>query len=259
MGRILANLGDELKGELSGCLPLLQDRLKNEITRLTTVKCLTRVANSGLRVDISPILKDSLPVLASFLRKNQRTLKLSTLTLLDTLVRNYNGVIQPTSLAPVLAELSPLISEADLHIAQLTMNLLTSVARLLKPCLGVVKTSSLPGVLRLTQSPLLQGAALTAMLEFFQALVVANEAEMNQQRMLDALVHPVMDPNSGASVHKQGRASIAKCVAAIVATQSPAEGLAVVNKFAGQLNNKSGQPHIQTFSLLAVAEIGKHM
>lgn len=258
MGRILANLGDELKPELPACLPLLQDRLKNEITRLTTVKCLTRVANSVLRVDISPILKDSLPVLASFLRKNQRTLKLSTLALLDTLVRNYNGVIEPANLAPVLAELSPLISEADLHIAQLTMNLLTSVARLIKPCLEIVKTSSLPEILRLTQSPLLQGAALTAMLEFFQALVVANMADLNQQRMLDALVQPVMDKN-GAAVHKQGRASIAKCVAAIVATQSPAEGLTVVNKFAGQLNNKSGPPHIQTFSLLAVAEIGKHM
>ena len=75
--------------------------------------------------------------------------------------------------------------------------------------------------------------------------------------MLDALAAPVMGQN-GVAVHKQGRASIAKCVAAIVATQSSSEGVAVVNQFVSQLTG-SNLPHVQTFSLLAVAEIGKHM
>ena len=38
MGRIVAHLGDCLKPELPNCLPILRDRLKNEITRLTAVK-----------------------------------------------------------------------------------------------------------------------------------------------------------------------------------------------------------------------------
>ena len=108
---------------------------------------------------MSPIMDDCLPVLASFLRKNQRALKLSTLVLLETLVANYHQIMKPNSLDSVLIELPPLLSEADLHIAQLAMNLLTSTARLQKNCLPLVEKTSLPEVLKLAQSPLLQGAA----------------------------------------------------------------------------------------------------
>ena len=54
----------------------------------------------------------------SIIRKNQRALKLATLTLLDTLVKNYSAAISVDMLSPVLAELPPLVNEADLHIAQ---------------------------------------------------------------------------------------------------------------------------------------------
>jgi cullin-associated NEDD8-dissociated protein 1 len=168
MGQIMAHLGDHLMSELPNCLPIFLDRLKNEITRLTAVKALIRIANSELRIDLKPILADSLPILAGFLRKNQRALKLSSLSLLDILVRNYANLITPKCLEPVLNELPPLLNEADLHIAQLTMNLLTSVARLHKTSLPIVQATSLPQIFFLAQSPLLQGAALNAMLEFFQ-------------------------------------------------------------------------------------------
>lgn len=38
------------------CLPIFLDRLRNEITRLTTVKALTKVAASPLHIDLSPII-----------------------------------------------------------------------------------------------------------------------------------------------------------------------------------------------------------
>ncbi|GFS00899.1 cullin-associated and neddylation-dissociated 1, partial [Elysia marginata] len=44
MGQIIANLGDSLQAELKECLPIFLERLKNEITRLTTVKALTLIA-----------------------------------------------------------------------------------------------------------------------------------------------------------------------------------------------------------------------
>jgi len=64
---------------------------------------------------------------------------------------------------------------------------------------------------------------------------------------------------SGASIHKQGRASIAKCVAALVITQSPNEIQTVVSQFASYLKpNDASTAHQQTFSLLVIGEIGKH-
>ena len=68
----------------------------------------------------------------------------------------------------MLVELPSLLSESDLHIAQLTLNLLTSIARLQRGCLANVTSTSLPHVFKLAQSPLLQGAALSSMLDFFQ-------------------------------------------------------------------------------------------
>lgn len=56
MGQILAHFGDILSDELHVCLPIFLDRLRNEITRLTTVKALTCIASSPLRVDLKPIM-----------------------------------------------------------------------------------------------------------------------------------------------------------------------------------------------------------
>lgn len=58
MGQIICSLGDFLHAELSVCLPIFLDRLKNEITRLTTVKALTKIASSPLRNDL-PIIVSS--------------------------------------------------------------------------------------------------------------------------------------------------------------------------------------------------------
>uniref|UniRef100_A0A8C3VA16 Cullin associated and neddylation dissociated 2 (putative) n=1 Tax=Catharus ustulatus TaxID=91951 RepID=A0A8C3VA16_CATUS len=90
MGQIIYNLGDHLSTDLQPTLKIFLERLKNEITRLTTVKALTLIANSPLQIDLRPILGEGLPILASFLRKNQRALKLSTLNALDILVKNYS-------------------------------------------------------------------------------------------------------------------------------------------------------------------------
>lgn len=175
-------------------------------------------------------------------------------------VRNYNQPAQLQNLTPVVSELSNLISEADLHIAQLTLVLLTSIARTDTPMLGVVASTSLPEALRLTLSPLLQGAALVALKSFFQALVYAKSVpDLSSKRLLDLLVGPVHDVN-GANIHKQGRASIAKCVAAVVETQSPGEAMVVVQQFSAQLTNAPNNlPHQKIFALLALAEIGRTM
>ncbi|KOB74043.1 putative Cullin-associated NEDD8-dissociated protein 1 [Operophtera brumata] len=122
-GQLLCHFGDYLQPELPVCLPIFLERLRNEITRLTTVKALTKVASSPLRIDLRPILPDAVPILGSFLRKNQRALKLSTLVLLDTLVQNYSNAISIELLSKVLMEVPALVNESDLHCAQTALTL----------------------------------------------------------------------------------------------------------------------------------------
>jgi cullin-associated NEDD8-dissociated protein 1 len=90
MAALLAHLGGYLQAEWPVCIPIFLERLKNEITRLTAVKSLNLMASSQIvDLDLRSVLPEAVPVLASFLRKNQRALKLATLSLLDTLVKRY--------------------------------------------------------------------------------------------------------------------------------------------------------------------------
>lgn len=271
MGQIICNLGDYLQGELPTCLPIFLDRLRNEITRLTTVKALTKVAASPLRIDLKPILGEGVPMLGSFLRKNQRALKLSTLALLDTLVNNYSSALNNDLLNKVLMELPPLLSESDLHIAQQALNLLTSIAKLQPVALSNLSDPPiLPEILTLAKSPLLQGAALNSMLEFFQALVVAGLPGLGFEELLQMLVSPISQNGNGtaqplfatgnqtqAVFHKQAFHSLAKCVAALTVKWQQ-EAIAVVDKFLQDIQSQSPEPQ-HVFALLVIGEIGRHI
>ncbi|KAJ8321959.1 hypothetical protein KUTeg_000430 [Tegillarca granosa] len=262
MGQIIRNLGDSLSAELTECLPIFLERLKNEITRLTAVKALTMIAGSPLKIDLRTILDEGIPVLASFLRKNQRALKLSTLSCLDVLVRNYGSALTSSMIHEMMKEMPPLINENDLHVSQLTLNLLTSISKIHKSCMATIPNDILPQILILIQSPLLQGGALVALLEFFQALVSIGLPKLGFRDLLQMLITPVYSPlpshGSAFAVHRQAFHSIAKCVAALT-VKCPGEGGNVVNQFVSDVRNAKSSDSIKLFSLLALGEIGKHI
>lgn len=259
MGQIVANLGDSLQEELKECLPIFLERLKNEITRLTTVKALTLIAQSPLNIDIRFILEEGFPILASFLRKNQRALKLSTLQCLDVVVENYGNAVTAGMLGDVMKEMPPLINENDLHISQLTLNLLTTISRGHKSSMANIHSAILPQTLELVQSPLLQGGALTAVLDFFRALITLGLPKLGFRDLLQMLNKPVYDTrNSSGPIHRQAYHSIARCVAALT-EMSPLEASKVVSQFVSDIKNPKSTEHIVLFALLALGEIGKNI
>ncbi len=66
----------------------------------------------------------------------------------------------------------------------------------------------------------------------------------------------MVDAQTGSTVHKQGRASSAKCVAAALAS-SPAEAKAAVTNWCQLIRGGKCIPHQRTFFLLAIGEIGR--
>ena len=106
----------------------------------------------------------------------------------------------------------------------------------------------------MAESPLLQGAALTAMLDFFKSVVSAGVPGLAHSDLLALLVNPVLG-GKGGTIHKQGRANIAKCVASLV-SHSEREAVVVVKQFMGNLTS-SQQDYSLTFSLLAIGETGR--
>lgn len=101
-------------------------------------------------------------------------------------------------------ELPPLLSESDLHIAQLCLQLLTSIAKLQPQALADLnRPFILPEILLLAKSPLLQGAALTSLLEFLQALAKAELPDLSYKELLGMLMQPVSNQPSHPVIHKQ--------------------------------------------------------
>lgn len=151
-------------------------------------------------------------MLGSFLRKNQRALKLNSLGLLDTLVNNYNLYIDPLLLRDAVAEIPPLVSESDLHVAQQSLVLITSTARYQSQALKDTYKLILPEILNLVRSPLLQGMALNCMLELFQALVQAQLPGLGYRQLLDMLrsivISPIQPNQQNQQLHKHVRNNI---------------------------------------------------
>ena len=258
MGQIVSNMGDALGSELNNCLPIFLERLKNEITRLTAVKAVTMIAASPLKINLNPILSECVPILASFLRKNHRALRLSTLQCLDVLVRNYGSNMTPVTYEEILKELAALISENDLHVSQLSLALLTSICHINKSSTAIVSRDILPQIIVLIRSPLLQGAALQAMIELFQALVVTGNSAVGFRELFVMLTQPIYKPETGSTLHKQAFHSIAKCLAALTITISQ-QGVAVVTQFLSDIKNPNSSDSVRLLSLLSLGEIGKHV
>uniref|UniRef100_A0A8C6JW01 Uncharacterized protein n=1 Tax=Melopsittacus undulatus TaxID=13146 RepID=A0A8C6JW01_MELUD len=258
MGQIIYNLGDYLSTDLQPTLKVFLERLKNEITRLTTVKALTLIASSPLKIDLRPILGEGFPILASFLRKNQRALKLSTLTALDILVKNYSDSLKPAMIESVLTELPALITENDMHVSQVAVMFLTTLAQVYPSCISKISGSVLAEILQLIHSPLLQGGALNAIIDFFHALVLTKAAPVGYAELLKQLTGPIYCSAEAAAptLHKQAYYSVAKCVAAL-SSACPKEAPATVNRFIQDVKSPKSSSAVKVLAFLSLAEMGR--
>ncbi|KAB0404513.1 hypothetical protein E2I00_013174, partial [Balaenoptera physalus] len=258
MGHLVGHLGDRLGDNLEPSLLLLLDRLRNEITRLSAVKALTLVAVSPLRIDLQPILAEALPILASFLRKNQRALRLATLAALAALAQSQGLSLPPSAMRAVLAELPSLVSENDMHVAQLAVNFLATVTRAQPALLAKVSGPVLAELLRLLRSPLLPAGVLAAAEGFLQALVGTRPPCVDYTELVSLLTAPVYEQvaDSGPGLHKQVFHSLARCVAAL-AVACPQEVAGTANRLVCDARSPSSSPGVKVLAFLSLAEVGQ--
>ena len=67
--------------------------------------------------------------LCSFLRKSSRPLRHASLATLDTIVVSHSSLLIEADIVSMLAELTPLVTDADLHLSHLALQLRTSTVR----------------------------------------------------------------------------------------------------------------------------------
>ncbi|KAM5130126.1 cullin-associated NEDD8-dissociated protein 2 [Callospermophilus lateralis] len=258
-GHLVGHLGDRLGDDLEPTLLLLLDRLRNEITRLPAVKALTLVARSPLRLDMQPILAEALPILASFLRKNQRALRLATLAALDALAQSQGLHLPPSAVRAVLAELPALVCESDMHVAQLAVDFLATVTQAQPASVAEVSGPVLAELLRLLRSPLLPAGVLVAAEGFLQALVGTRPPCVDYAELIGLLIAPVYDPEEaggGPALAKQAFHSLARCVAAL-SSACPQEAAATAHRLVCDARSPHSSTGVKVLAFLSLAEVGQ--
>ncbi|XP_049622215.1 cullin-associated NEDD8-dissociated protein 2 isoform X2 [Suncus etruscus] len=258
MGYLVGHLGDRLGADLQPSLSLLLERLRNEITRLPAVRALTLVALSPLKLNLQPIVAEALPLLASFLRKNQRALRLATLFALDALVQHLGLSLPPPAVQAVLAELPALVHESDMHVAQLAVDFLTTVTHAQPTSLAKVSGLVLSELLKLLRSPLLPAGVLGAAEDFLQALVGTRPPCVAYAELMRQITAPVYEQASdgGSGLHKQVFHSLARCVAALAAA-CPQEAAGTANRLVCDAKSPDTSTAVKVLAFLSLAEVGQ--
>ncbi|CAA0840045.1 Cullin-associated NEDD8-dissociated protein 1 [Striga hermonthica] len=259
MGFVVSTFGDHLGKELPACLPVLVDRMGNEITRLTAVKAFAVIAASPLHLDLSCILEQVISELTTFLRKANRALRQATLGTLNTLIVGYGDRIGSAAYEVIVVELSTLISDSDLHMAALALELCCTLMadKRSGPNVGLtVRNKVLPQALTLITSPLLQGQALLALQNFFGALVYS--ANTSFDVLLGSLLSTAKSSVQSGGVAKQALFSIAQCVAVLCLAAGNEKCYSTVNMLTDLLRSDSSTNSAkQHLSLLCLGEIGR--
>ncbi|KAG2704351.1 hypothetical protein I3843_05G001300 [Carya illinoinensis] len=259
MGLVVATFGDSLSAELPACLPVLVDRMGNEITRLTAVKAFAVISASPLQIDLSCVLEHVIAELTGFLRKANRALRQATLGTLNSLIVAYGDNIGPSAYEVIIVELSALISDSDLHMTALALELCCTLMADRRPSPNVglaVRNKVLPQALILIKSSLLQGQALLALQNFFAALV--NSANTSFDALLDSLLSSAKPSPQSGGVAKQALYSIAQCVAVLCLAAGDQKCLSTVEMLTEILKDDSSTNSAkQHLALLCLGEIGR--
>ncbi|XP_073147008.1 cullin-associated NEDD8-dissociated protein 1 [Henckelia pumila] len=259
MGLVVSTFGDHVGGELPECLPVLVDRMGNEITRLTAVKAFAVIAASPLHLDLSCVLEHVISELTAFLRKANRALRQATLGTLNTLIVGYGDKIASAAYEVIVVELSTLISDSDLHMAALALELCSTLMadKRSGPNVGLtVRNKVLPQALTLIRSSLLQGQALLALQNFFSSLVYSTNTSFDV--LLDSLLSTAKPSAKSGAVAKQALFSIAQCVAVLCLAAGDKKCLSTVKMLTDILKaDSSTNSAKQHLALLCLGEIGR--
>jgi len=254
MGLLLAHLGDQLGDDRRATVcQLLMDRLRNEITRMPTLKSLEAAALSPLSLDLGTILCDAVEELAYFLRQQSRSLKQMTLETLNALITHNSSSMNAALFSLVLKECAGLLTDADLHLAHLSLRVVTSILGVSPGSTQAAQEHILPRVLQLSASPLLQGLALDSLLELLRELVTAGADGLGFQELCGHL-----QATATKDLPKQAVANLAKGLAAIAAVTDGDNRQQLLGQLVGHMAEEGStvQKHL---ALLCVGELGRQV
>nr|KYP52098.1 Cullin-associated NEDD8-dissociated protein 1 [Cajanus cajan] len=260
MGLIVSTFGDHLNAELPACLPVLVDRMGNEITRLTAVKSSVHGKAISCNFSVQRNLTEKQTHLNCCLEYYaNRALRQATLGTLNSLIVACGDKIVLSAYEVIIVELSGLISDSDLHMTALALELCCTLMgdKRSNQSIGLaVRNKVLPQALTLIKSSLLQGQALLALQNFFAALVYS--ANTSFDSLLESLLACAKPSPQSGGIAKQALHSIAQCVAVLCLAAGDQKCSSTVKMLTDILKDDiSSNSAKQHLALLCLGEIGR--
>ncbi|MBW0523374.1 hypothetical protein O181_063089 [Austropuccinia psidii MF-1] len=272
---LIIHAADQFEADFGTSLPIITQRLDNEITRCSALNVVTQIARSSTPKGevFDKWLCDIIPKVAAFLRKNNRTLKISSFECLDTLLRRSNTKLQPQTIQTLVSDLHPLIDMMDLQLLPLALKTLTLLIPISSNLLPENKTVLLEPVFKIIKSSSIsQGPALDALISLFftsvqskldspQALIEiltgCVEKNINLEQVKAAVfIRTRGSVSSNSSSGLQPYFTVSRCIGAIIRAK-PSVGQHMLDTFTADLENSSDTKTSTFFSLLCIGEIGR--
>lgn len=253
LGILLSRGGSALSGKLDECLPLLSDRLRNEVTRFAVVKVVGLVAAStacsGPAVD--GFLQSSVPEVSSLVRQSNRALKLAAFETLEQLIRRLGNQLPASTAQVIVQEVEPLIAvDGDLNLLPPALTLIDLTITAKPESVPAATDAILPVLQSLVKSPFLQGPALEAVVTFIRTLVTVDSKRGSE---VMTILTSTLDMTAGSHAY----ASVARCIGAVARADPSNVDAILVNAAKNLKTSASGQEAVTAFNLLILGEVGR--
>ncbi|KAL6587906.1 Cullin-associated NEDD8-dissociated protein 1 [Orobanche minor] len=266
LGLVISTFGDHLRVELPSCLRMLVDCMGNERTRLTAMKSIC--CNSRFSAALRDILCPRASSLIIKCIANQ-PLRQATHGTLNTLIVSSGDKISLAAYKVIIVELSSLISDSDLHMTALALELCCTLmlGERSSPSVGpTVRIMIFPRAMPLLKSLLLKGQALQALQEFFAVLVRSVNTSFDE--LLETLVSTVKTSLEAGAAAEKALFSIATCIAVLCLAAGHEKCSSTVDMLANILKDDNNANVIfsqlgkkfqakKHLSLLCLGEIGR--
>lgn len=240
---------------VSESLSLINDRMKNEVTRLPSLKALVLIAKAEhlVAIDEVRILVPICTELIGLLHKASRTLKLATAETLVALLQKYR--VPNTIHRSLISELPQFISDVDLHLAQLSLEIIAVQSRVAEFGRDDLN-SPLTHMITLAKSPLIQGIALQKLCEAFASLASKGNGGLTAEELTKLLSQDLTTRQSAfgvarvlAAVNLQSEDKklsgfLSKCLQSLSSSDLDAQLAALTIGEIGKLRDLSSVPQL---------------
>ncbi|CAH7668099.1 armadillo-type protein [Phakopsora pachyrhizi] len=272
---LIIHATDQFEKDFQQSLPILTQRLENEITRSNTLHVITQICQSAApKGEVYDYwIQEILSLVSGYLRKNNRTLKILCFECLGALLKRFHAHLRPGTVRVLISDLHPLIDASDLHILPLAVNTLSLAIPLASNLPQDEKATLLDPVFKTIASPAISlGPALDSLISLFPSVIkfqikspeaiidtllnLVNTRTTLEQAKAAVLIKSGGVVSPAAASGLQAYYTVSRCLGSVVRAV-PTAGEAVLETVSATLGESPDDRTSTFFGLLCLGEIGR--